>query len=156
MSPRRAGVARDDDGSILVLALGLLVVVLVLALVVAAATRLHLDRMRLAQLADELALDAADSLDLARYYSGALAEPTFDRAVELNSSRLESAVAQRLGDARDRAGLPEARVTVAGTEDGYTATVTVQARVYPLFALDVLAPFDGGVVLEATASARSS
>ncbi|GMA34725.1 pilus assembly protein TadG-related protein [Demequina litorisediminis] len=45
--------ARDDEGSISVLTLGWIVVVAIAILVVAAATQVHVDRLRLVALADE-------------------------------------------------------------------------------------------------------
>ena len=57
--------APDDEGTIGILTLGFTVLALMLILVVSAATSVHLTRLRLTHLADELAEDAADAVDAA-------------------------------------------------------------------------------------------
>ena len=44
---------RDDEGTIMLLTLGFVVIALLLVLVVAAATQVHLQRMRLTHVADD-------------------------------------------------------------------------------------------------------
>jgi Tfp pilus assembly protein PilX len=150
------GRRRGDEGTVLVLTLGLAVLVVVLVLVVAAATELHLQRMRLGHLADELALDAADALDLAGYYAGEATAPAGDRAVALADGQLRATVRAALPAAAARARLPEAVVITSGSPDGFTARVTVQVVVHPMFGIDALLPFADGIVLSATSDARAT
>lgn len=150
------GRRRGDEGTVLVLTLGLAVLVAVLVLVVAAATELHLQRMRLGHLADELALDAADALDLGNYYAGEAPAPVGDRAVALVDGGLRAAVRDALPAAVERARLPEAVVVTAGSPDGFTARVVVRVVVHPMFGIDALLPFADGIVLTATSDARAT
>ena len=146
---------RNDDGTVLVLVLGYVVLTLVLVLVVAAATHLHLQRVRLAQVADEVALDAADALDLGRYYSGELPTPDDQRAISLASREVRAVAQERVQESAARARLGAARLVDATTTDGFTATVTVSTVAYPMFGLESLLPWADGVLLTATASARA-
>ncbi len=60
--------ARSDEGTIGILTLGFTVLALMLILVISAATSVHLTRLRLTHLADELAEDAADAADTGGYF----------------------------------------------------------------------------------------
>ncbi|WP_062135681.1 pilus assembly protein TadG-related protein [Demequina aestuarii] len=139
---------RDDEGNITLLTLGWVVLTLLALLVMAAATHLHLDRMRLTSLADELALAAADELDAAEYYSAS------GDAAALDGDAMSGAVADWLAaDTREWVGeVGVARVTAA--PDG-TATVTIARRVLPLFDVDALAAFGDGITLTAEGRARA-
>ena len=139
----------------MLLTLGFVVIALLLVLVVSAASQVHLARMRLTHVADELALDAADALDVEGYYAGELPEPGETGVIALAPGALAEIVDARVADAADRAGLPPTQVVEAVTGDGFTATVTVRTVVHPLFGVDALLPFADGVTLTATASARS-
>lgn len=143
-----------DQGNITVLSLGLSVVVMMLVLVVSAATAVHLQHARLLHLADELALDAADALDVARYYAGESSLPTEQAGVEVTQARMETTVAQSVGHAQSRANLDNVRVVEVSSTDGNTATVTVAVVVYPLFGMEALLPYADGITLTATGSAR--
>jgi hypothetical protein len=146
---------KDDEGTIMLLTLGFVVLALLLVLVVAAATQVHLQRMRLTHVADELALDAADSLDVAGYYNGTLEAPSDEGVVGLAEVEVERAARARVDAASARAGLPPTEVVEATTDDDFTATVTIRTRVHPLFGIDALLPFADGVTLTATSSARA-
>jgi len=146
---------RGDDGTVMLLTLGFTVLALLLILVIAAATQVHLQRMRLTHVADELALAAADSLDVAGYYAGTLDEPSNEGIVELAANQVERAAAARVADAAARVGLPPTAVVEATTADDFTATVTIRTQVHPLFGIDALLPFADGVTLTATSSARA-
>ena len=150
----RAVADPDDAGNITVLSLGLSVVAMMLVLVISAATAVHLQHSRLLHVADELALDAADALDVARYYAGESALPTEDAGVEVTQARMESTVAQSVGYAQDRANLDNVRVVEVSSTDGNTATVTVAVVVQPLFGMEALLPYADGITLTATGSAR--
>jgi hypothetical protein len=146
---------KGDEGTIMLLTLGFVVLALLLVLVVAAATQVHLQRMRLTHVADELALDAADSLDVPGYYNGTLEPPTDEGVVGLASASVERTARDRVAAAAARAGLPPTQVVDATTSDDFTATVTVRTVVHPLFGIDALLPFADGVTLTATSSARA-
>ncbi|MDN4479898.1 pilus assembly protein TadG-related protein [Demequina muriae] len=145
---------RDDDGNITLLTLGWVVLTLLALLVMAAATQVHLDRMRLTSLADELALAAADELDAGEYYSAGGDTVTLDDTVALDDDAMAGAVAAWLAaDAREWAG-EVAVVQVTAAPDG-TATVTIARRVLPLFDIDALASFSDGITLTAEGRARA-
>ncbi len=59
---------RRDDGQVTILVIGFVVVVLALIAVVVSATQVHLERTRLAALADLAALDAAEQISDAAYF----------------------------------------------------------------------------------------
>jgi hypothetical protein len=139
----------------MLLTLGFTVVALLLVLVIAAATQVHLQRMRLLHVADELALDAADALDVESYYAGELPEPGEEGVISLAPGALSEIAQARVADAAERAGLPPTAVVSAETTDRFTATVTVRTVVHPLFGIDALLPFADGVTLTATSSARA-
>ena len=153
---RRARGQHGDEGTILLLTLGFTVVALLLVLVVAAATEVHLERMRLTHVADEVALDAADSLDIAAYYAGDASEPSQTHAITLAARAVDATARERVAAAATRASLPPTAVIEATTPDGFTATVTVSTTVHPLFGIDALLPFADGVTLTATSSARAN
>jgi len=143
-----------DDGNISVLTLGLLVLVMLTLLVVAAATAVHLQRVRLMHLADEVAADAADSLDLPQYYAGEAPPPTDDAALRLASARMEAeAQVHVAAGAQDQ--LEGVRLVSVESPDGSTAVVTLSLTVHPLFALEPLMPFATGIEIRATGSARN-
>ena len=146
--------ALRDDGNISVLTLGFLVVAMVTLLVVAAATAVHVQRLRLVHLADEAAADAADSLDVAQYYAGDAPLPTDDAAIRLAVSRMEEAVVAQL-EARGAGHLEGVRLVSVTTPDGSTAVVSLSLTVHPLFPLEPLMPFADGIEIRATGSARN-
>lgn len=154
--PRRrmAHRLRNDEGNVSVLTLGFLVLAVLLILVVSMATHVHLQRVRLVALADELAVDAADALDLGAYYAGSVPEPTVDRAVLLSQTRMEAAVFAHL-DARGGPHLNDVTVERIYSPDGATAVVEVSVVVHPLWLIEPLIPFHDGIELRATSSARA-
>ena len=139
----------------MLLTLGFTVVALLLVLVVSAATQVHLQRMRLTHVADELALDSADALDVPGYYAGDLDAPSEEGIIRLARAAVRATAQDRVAGAATRAGLPPTEVVEAVTDDGFTATVTVTTLVHPLFGIDALLPFADGVTLTATSSARA-
>lgn len=141
---------RRDDGNVSVLTLGWVVAVLLAALVVTAATQVHLDRMRLTALADEVALAAADSLDAITYYGDDSEAPQ----VWLDVREMEQTVSSRLASPiqdweRD------VMIVDVRSEDGVTAQVTLARTVRPLFAAVPLMPWSDGIVLVAESRARA-
>ncbi|WP_084125796.1 hypothetical protein [Demequina sp. NBRC 110054] len=143
-----------DAGNVTVLSLGLAVLVISLVLVVASATAVQLDRVRLLHLADELALDAADAVDLGAYYAGEV--PGGDAALLLAEDRMVAAAADRLAEASARHGVEGAQLVSVTSPDGSTAVVRVQLRVSPLFGIEALTRFSHGITLSAESSARAS
>lgn len=146
--------ARSDDGNISLLTLGALVLCLLVLLVIAAATAVHIQRLRLVHLADEMALDAADALDLDSYYAGEARLPTDDAAIDVAQRRMEDAVAQHLQN-RDPAHLDGVRVLSVETPDGSTAVVRLSQVIHPLFHLEPLMPFADGIEIHVVGSART-
>jgi len=146
---------REDEGTIMLLTLGFTVLALLLVLVIAAATQVHLQRMRLTHVADEIALDAADAMDLDDYYAGHVDPPGEHSVIPLSHDAVAAIAQQRVDAAAQRAGLPATFVLSAVTTDRHSATVTVQTVVHPLFGIDALLPFANGVTLTATSSARA-
>ena len=137
-----------DDGNITLLSLGFMIVVLVTILVVAAASQVHLQRLRLTNLADELALEAADTVDGGSYYAGGVA------TLRLDEEAMADAVLARLAaDGREWAG--DVRVMDVASPDGSTAQVTVAIEVTPLVSGTVLGVDLPGVAVTATGSARA-
>lgn len=140
--------ARGDEGSISVLSLGWVVVVLVAALVVAVASDIHVQRVRLAALADTIVLDAVGAATYG-YFDLAPSSPVTADAVEAAAHRHTGAGAASVW-------ATEVWVAEAAAPDSASAQVTVE-RVVPLaFGLDALAPWSDGVVISASATARAS
>lgn len=153
MTPRgsRLGAdGRDDTGSMAVWSLGWIVVIAVAVLVVASATQVHLERMRLVSLADEVALAVADAVDGSAYYA-----PTGGMVVLDEASVREEALT-RLADDASRPWVGEVALIEASSPDGQSARI-VLGRTVPLpWSLDALAPWSDGIAVTATATARAS
>ncbi len=143
----RRDLIRRDNGNISVLTLGWVVIALIALLVMAAATQVHVDRMRLGSLADEAALAAADELDIGGYY------PTSGREVRLSQARMSSAVTQWLSQDPRPWASDVVVLEVKGSADG-TATVRLGRTVYPLFNVEALGPFSTGIALEVEGNGR--
>ncbi len=137
-----------DDGNVSLLTLGWVIIAVLALLVMAAATQLHVDRMRLASLADELALAAADELDAGGYYAAQ------GDSLVLNQRAMSDAVASWIAaDPRPWVG-EVVPIHVSAAPDG-TATVTVARRVWPLFDVEALAAFGDGIPLTAEGRAKA-
>lgn len=149
MNWRRA--VRSDDGTIGVLSLGFTVLALMVILVVSSASAVHLTRLRLTHLADELAEDAADAVDTAGYFDGSGASrPSLDLATDAMTAAVQRHVDDRGVDHLEGVYL----VSVEALDDA-TASVTIEVTVYPLFGVEALLPFADGITLQATGQARS-
>lgn len=148
MTAPSSGGGSRDEGNITLLSLGFMIVVLVTILVVAAASQVHLQRLRLTHLADELALEAADTVDVGSYYAGGVA------TLRLDEEAMADAVLARLAsDGRDWAG--DVRVLDVASSEGSTAQVTIAMEVTPLVSGTALGVDLPGVALTATGSARA-
>lgn len=132
------------------------VLALLLVTAVVSATGVHLERKRLLTLADELALDAADSIDLDAFYRGQVAGPRPGAVVPLTDAGVRRAVEAYLtGYPEVAAGLEGLQVAEADTPDGRTARVTLTAVARPALISWVTAPWSGGIALRATSNARA-
>jgi uncharacterized membrane protein len=155
---RREGAGDEgagDEGSISLLSLGFAVLAIVLILVVAAATQLQLDRTRLCRMADELAIDAADAMDVPAYYAGNAERPTDLAAVDLSPASMRAVVNGHLTEYAERYHLDDVAIVGVSSPDGKTAVVSVALVVRPLFGLDALLPWSDGITLSTTSSARA-
>jgi len=142
---------RRDEGTIGILTLGFAVIAIVLILVVSAATSVHLTRMRLADLADELATDASDAVSSDGYYG----ETAGTGPVSLARSRMSDAVVAHLTP-RGSGSLDGVQIVSVDAPDAMTARVTIEITVYPMFGLEALMPFADGITITATGHARAS
>lgn len=147
---RRRLTARDDEGTIGILTLGFALLAIMLILVISAATSVHLTRMRLAHLADELAADAADATDNSGYFAAGPEEGDIDLAEQI----MREAVATHLLE-RGTGNLQGVRVVSVTAPDVRTSQVTLEATVRPLFGLEALMPFADGVTITATGRSRT-
>jgi Flp pilus assembly protein TadG len=148
--PRRR-TARRDDGQIGILILGLFCLVLVLILGAVDVTAAQLARMRLLDVADAAALDAADALDeSAAYESGVL-----DSLVLTDGSVREAAQSQLARVPRPAGITAWSVVPQTGTTDGATAVVTVQGTATLPMSGWILRSLGGSVTITVTSRARA-
>lgn len=146
---------RSDDGNIGVLSLGFAIVIIMTVLVVSAATAVHVQHLRLTHLADELALVAADSLDVDAYYAGLAETPTSEAGVVLTEQRMRDSVNEHLAQAQSRVNLNTVSVVAVESPDTHSATVTIAVTMQPLFGMEALMPYADGIVIVATGNARA-
>lgn len=153
---RRRGVdPRSDEGQIMVLALGFTVVLLLLVTVIVSLTGIQLERKRLADLADNLALEAADSIDESSIY-GTEVPPSEAAEAPLTDAGVRAAVAEYLAaNPGAVSGLEAVTVVSATTPDGRTARVVLASRARPTLISPVTSLFSDGVVLTAESTARA-
>lgn len=139
----------------MLLSLCFALVCLLLVTVVVSASAVHLERKRLAAVADSLAVAAADELDLEAYFEGEMPAPDIDGTVFLTDGGVAAAVAEHLA-AWPADSLPSGVVVDrAWTPDGRTAEVRLRALARPALLTWVLAPWADGIALHASASARA-
>ncbi|HZU94389.1 MAG TPA: pilus assembly protein TadG-related protein [Microbacterium sp.] len=132
--------AADDEGSVLLLALGYALLALAVIFVCVCATDLYITQKRLDSLADSAALAGADGFTLSIDEAGPHADLTDDGVHEQAEALL--------------AALPtEATLVSAGTPDGVSARVVLAGTWHP----PLLSPFvPDGVPLEATGTSRTA
>lgn len=138
-----------DEGQVTILVIGFVVVALALVAVVVSATQVHLERTRLAALADLAALDAAEQVSDEAYFaplSGPLG-PSDDQVAAI----VDAYLAAHPDAAAGWTGL---RVVEADSPDGRTVSVRLAAVVRPAWTAWVLAPFTDGIAIQAAADAR--
>lgn len=139
---KRLRQARGDEGNVSVLTLGWIVLALLALLVMAAATQVHVDRMRLGSLADEAALAAV-------YATDALGP--------FGTGPDQAAMQQAVGDwlaSDSRVWVADVVVLSLDASADGTARVQLGRTVTPLFELEVLGPFNLGIDLTAEGSSR--
>jgi uncharacterized membrane protein len=145
---------RGDGGQVTILVIGFVVVALALLAVVVSATQVHLERTRLAALADLAALAAAEQVSDEAYFASTA--PTGGTALAPSDEQVAATVDAYLTAHPDAAarwtGL---RTLEADAPDGRTARVTLVAVVRPAWTAWLLAPFTDGIAIEASSSARA-
>ncbi|HRW19172.1 MAG TPA: pilus assembly protein TadG-related protein [Dermatophilaceae bacterium] len=121
----RRSVPRREQGQVTVLVIGLLSIALVLILGAIDVTAVHLARVRLVDLADAAALDAADSLDEGGAYTGGVGD-----AVTVSSQTVRSSASSYLAARAKPEGIASWAIAPGTGADGRdTAVVVVTARV---------------------------
>lgn len=146
--------AAREDGRILLLTAAFTAFALMLVAVVASATAVHLDRKRVHDLADLLAVDAAHAVAPGTFYDGAGATPEKGAVLSLTDAGVSTAVATYLEG--HRVAAPEGlTVVAAGSPDGRSARVTLAAVSRPPLVGWFTDLFGGGVPVSATATARA-
>ena len=129
---------------------------LLLVTVVVSATEVHLERKRLYELADALALTAADSMTHETFYAGGATAPVEGGVLTLTDASIKSDVQEYLAQnpaALD--GLHGVAVTEASTTDGRTATVGLAARARPAMISWVTQAWSDGIIVRAESRARA-
>nr|WP_144276309.1 hypothetical protein [Demequina sp. NBRC 110053] len=128
-----------------------MVVALLAIAVMVGATQVHLARVRLANLADELAVAAlADALQVA-YVEAQLSGGT----IRLDDAALAGSVAERLAQHDPRAWVDDVDVIAVASQDDATVQVVLSRSVAPFVGSAEWLP-GGTVTLTATGSARAS
>lgn len=140
---------RGEDGNVSVLTLGWLVVALLALLAMASASQVHMDRARLASLADEVALVAASA---AAAHGDSPGEDSRSGGGADETAMVGAVHDWLAGDARPWVG-EVAVVAVTGAADG-TVTVQLGRTVTPLFELEALGPFNVGIDLAVEGRSR--
>jgi hypothetical protein len=145
-----------ESGHVTLLSIAFAALALLLLTAVVSATGIHLERKRLLVLADELALEAADALDVASFYRGEARRPTADGVIPLTDADVRRAVEEYLSTNPSVAARHERlTVTEAVSDDGRTARVSLAAVARPPLISWITAPWSDGVALRATSSARA-
>jgi hypothetical protein len=135
-----------DDGAAVPLIVGLFAIAAAFVIVAAAASSLHLERLRLLTVADGAALAGAESFRVAdATVRGDEVVPT------LTSARVRSAADASVADARS-GQLEGLAVVRAGTTDGRGATVVLRSTWRPPIVSPLL---PDGVVITVTSSAAA-
>jgi uncharacterized membrane protein len=150
-----SGEARDD-GQIMLLTTAFVAFALLLVTVVVSATQVHLERKRLYELTDALALTAADSMTHETFYDGAADTPVEGAVLTLTDASIRADVqdylARNPGALR---GLHDVAVTDASTADGRTASLALAARARPAMISWVTQLWSDGIIVRAESRARA-
>lgn len=136
-----------------ILTIGVVVLALALTLALAAATSVHLQRARLAALADLAALDAADGIDDPSYFRPGADAPG-QPVVPLTDAGVRAGVERYLA-AHAEPGLDQLEVVEASTDEGGSVHVVLAAVARPTLLGPWLASWVPDVRVQATSSARA-
>ncbi len=141
---------RDEEGSISLYLLGLAVVAMVLVAGTVAVTSAHLARVRLLDVADGAALDAADALDSAAYGRGV------GESVPLSSTSVRERAAAYVGALERPSGVVAWRLAPAtGSPDGRTAVVALTGEAELPMVGGVLRDLGVTITISVTSRARA-
>ncbi|PID97233.1 MAG: hypothetical protein CSA84_00395 [Actinomycetales bacterium] len=142
---------RSDAGQLSVLILGLCLITTLLVIGGIDATAAHLARVRLIDVADGAALDAADALDPSAVYSGKL-----NRAVALSDATVRDSAGAYLAALPMPSGVTSWRIgSGTGAESADTAVVVVEAQVELPMTGGALAFLDRPITITTHARARA-
>lgn len=141
---------RDERGSISLYLLGLAVIAVTLVAGTVAVTSAHLSRMRLLDVADGAALDAANAFDATAYAEGV------GTAVPLSDAAVRERAAGYVGSVDRPAGVVAWRLGPrTGTPDGRTAVVALTGEVELPLVGGALRDLGVSIAVEVLASARA-
>ena len=117
---------------------------------------MHLERKRLFDLADALALTAADSMTHETFYAGGAQAPAPEAVLTLSDDEIRTDVQEYLARHADAAaGLHDVRVVDASTLDGRTAHVELVALARPAMISWVTQLWSDGIIVRAESRARA-
>lgn len=152
----RGSSGERDEGQIMLLTSAFVAFALLLVTVVVSATQVHLERKRLYELADALALTAADSMTHETFYTGQARVPEEGAVLTLSDASIRSDVQDYLArNPAALAGLHDVAVTDASTLDGRTARVALAARARPAMVSWVTQLWSDGIIIRAESRARA-
>lgn len=140
-----------DDGQISLLLLGLAALSLMLVLVFVAASSVHVEHRRLLDVADAVAMDAADAVDARTYYA-----TDGITQVPVTAATVRDSVTESLRRQPPVPGCENVRVEVpTGVTDTGQVVVTLACTARPAFAGRLAGAVPLGVDLQVTTSARA-
>ncbi len=141
---------RVEEGSISLYLLGLAVIAMVLVAGTVAVTSAHLARMRLLDVADGAALDAANALDASAYQRGV------GDVVPLSTASVRERAAAYVGALERPPGVQDWRLTSGtGSPDGRTAVVALTGEARLPMVGGVLRGLGVSITISVASSARS-
>ncbi|GII99566.1 hypothetical protein Slu03_19440 [Sediminihabitans luteus] len=138
----------------LVLTAAFVAFALALTAVVVSVTAIHLDRKRLADLADATALAAADAVAADDLYAGG-ARPEAGGGLALSDDSVHDAAVEFLAEAVGPSSLDGVVLVDASSPDGRAAHVELAVVSRPVLVSWVTAAWSGGVTVRAGATARA-
>jgi hypothetical protein len=143
---------RADSGQVLPLILVYLLLSTLLVVAAADAAAVHLQRNRLASIADAAALDAADALDAALFYRSGAGQS--DGVVPVTDQSVLDSVSAFLVEAQVDAAVPGLAVaTPTGSSDGHHVQVTLSATARLPILGPVVSSWTGDLQLTVTSRA---
>jgi hypothetical protein len=153
--PRRAGSVDEESGRIMLLTLGCVVLGLMIVAMVASATAVHLERKALYNLADVMALDAADGAAAGAVIGGATGNPATATLTLTDADVRDSVTAYLAAHPSAADGFDGLRVVGASAPGATSAQVTLAAVSHPPLVRWFTESFDAGIELSATSTAQA-